>query len=224
MKQLTGCMSKTRQYYDELVKAMCISVIPEHVMQIQEQVPQLKALLAWFKSQFFKWTDKPSCPCGSTADLVEKGENGVCTPEEIEGDAKRVEIYKCTVCTQELRFPRYNSVIKLLETRNGRCGEWANCFTAMCIALGHEARLVLDWTDHVWTECYINEERRWVHMDSCENAYDTPKLYERGWGKKLTYVMSFSNVDVVDTTARYVLNKIANRMRRDLVPEMWLGN
>ena len=31
-------------------------------------------------------------------------------------------------------------------------GEWANCFTLMLAALGYEVRLVVDWTDHVWTE------------------------------------------------------------------------
>jgi peptide-N4-(N-acetyl-beta-glucosaminyl)asparagine amidase len=112
--------------------------------------------------------------------------------------------------------------MKLLDTRNGRCGEWANCFTALCIAIGHDARFVLDWTDHVWTECYIKSEERWVHMDPCENAYDSPKMYERGWGKKLTYVLAFSLVEVVDVTHRYTLNKVMNRMRRDQVPEQWL--
>ena len=86
-------------------------------------------------------------------------------------------------------------------------------------SLGHEARFVLDWTDHVWTETFITAENRWVHMDSCENAYDAPKMYEKGWGKKLTYVVSLNQDECIDTTQRYIVNRIANKMRRREVPE-----
>lgn len=62
---------------------------------------------------------------------------------------------------------------------SGRCGEWANCFTLCCRSLGLEARYVMDWTDHVWTEVWSEAQGRWLHADSCENRADHPMMYER---------------------------------------------
>lgn len=145
------------------------------------------------------------------------------TVEDRENHAARIESYKCWTCNVITRFPRYNHPMKLFETRTGRCGEYANAFTALCIALGHEAREAHDWTDHVWTEVYINEYKRWVHMDSCENAFDTPLVYDKGWGKKLTYVIAMSSHEIVDVTRRYVVDQFANGMRRDKINEEWLA-
>ncbi|XP_041364348.1 peptide-N(4)-(N-acetyl-beta-glucosaminyl)asparagine amidase-like isoform X2 [Gigantopelta aegis] len=181
----------------------------------------LLALLNWFKTSFFRWVDAPQCDACSanTTSLL-----GGVTPspaEQIWG-AARVENYRCSSCNQLTRFPRYNHPGKLLETRRGRCGEWANCFTLCCRAVGFEARYVLDWTDHVWTEVYSRSQSRWMHCDACENICDKPLLYEAGWKKKLTYVLAFSRDEVQDVTWRYTTNHEQVLARRTECREHWL--
>ncbi|GMP73284.1 hypothetical protein CsSME_00031079 [Camellia sinensis var. sinensis] len=62
---------------------------------------------------------------------------------------------------------------------------------------------VMDFTDHVWTECMSPVLGRWMHLDPCEGIYDNPLLYEKGWKKNLNYVIAFAKDGVYDITNRY---------------------
>ncbi|KAF6313197.1 N-glycanase 1 [Rhinolophus ferrumequinum] len=162
----------------------------------------LLELLHWFKEEFFQWVNDILCSkCGGHT--KSRGEALFPNDDELKWGANRVEDHYCDACQFSNRFPRYNNPEKLLETRRGRCGEWANCFTLCCRALGFEARYVWDYTDHVWTEVYSPSQQRWLHCDACEDVCDKPLLYEIGWGKKLCYVIAFSKDEVVDVTWRY---------------------
>ncbi|XP_071502656.1 peptide-N(4)-(N-acetyl-beta-glucosaminyl)asparagine amidase-like [Diadema antillarum] len=180
----------------------------------------LLELLKWFKERFFRWMNAPKCSsCRGQTRSVGMLEP---TAEELRWDAGRVEGYTCTRCNTMERFPRYNHPEKLLETRTGRCGEWANCFTLCCRALGFEARHVLDWTDHVWTEVFSQSQQRWMHTDPCENCCDKPLLYEHGWNKRLSYIIAFSFEEVVDVTWRYTAKEHEVIGRRKDCREKWL--
>ncbi|KAK3843234.1 MAG: hypothetical protein J3R72DRAFT_441118 [Linnemannia gamsii] len=167
----------------------------------------IRRLLHWFKNEYFTWVNQPPCArCESSTTST----GGVApSVQERQDGAGVVETYKCTSpdCSQITRFPRYGGMPRILfETRRGRCGEWANCFTVCCRALGYKARFVHDTTDHVWTEVWSEHKQRWIHCDSCEAAYDQPLLYTTGWGKALSYCVSFSAEEVVDVTRRYTVD------------------
>lgn len=192
----------------------------------------LKGLVKWFKKSFFKWCNRPPCTTPS-CDMNNKPADslGMSNPTEEERTvhwAARVEIYRCTRCQTLIRFPRINNPRSLLHSRRGRCGEWANCFAFICRSLGLDTRWVIDFTDHVWVEVWCDSLGRYIHIDPCEMAIDTPLLYEVGWKKKLSYLFSFSRFGVVDSTPRYsrLLNgsNIEFRQRRTEVTEKLVSN
>lgn len=181
----------------------------------------LLELLHWFKKDFFKWVNAPDCGnCGGAGDKTMKSCGAVMPSAEERADAAGVtEIYQCSACNCQTRFPRYNSLKKLLTWRKGRCGEFSNCFTLCCIAMGFEARHVVDWTDHVWTEVWSESQQRWLHCDSCEDKCDIPAIYESGWGKKLNYCIAFAETHIVDVTRRYTRKWEEVVTRRTLINE-----
>ncbi|EGC32321.1 hypothetical protein DICPUDRAFT_155735 [Dictyostelium purpureum] len=207
------------KYNDERLQYLALEQIPIEIKKEQSQMKKVQMLLDWFKNNYFCWVNAPECidlKCGTPNTKLVGHEQP--TIEEMKHQASRVEVYRCD-SGHITRFPRYNSVEKLLETKSGRCGEWANTFTLYLMAVGVNTRYIFDFTDHVWNEAFI--DGRWVHLDSCEAAYDTPLVYEGGWGKKnLSYIFAFELDGVYDVTKRYTIR--FNQLNRSLANEQAL--
>uniref|UniRef100_U5EUG5 Peptide-N(4)-(N-acetyl-beta-glucosaminyl)asparagine amidase n=1 Tax=Corethrella appendiculata TaxID=1370023 RepID=U5EUG5_9DIPT len=241
LQSLETYSDNVMQYEDKELQAYGLSLIPvetlklkasENLRKIQKMVlvgkyneeePWLTDLLleeltAWFKSSFFRWINALTCTvCGNEkTQLVNTTvENGT-----------RVENYSC--CQRIFKFYRYNDIEKLLQTRSGRCGEFANCFTFFCRCLGFDARFVYFSGDHVWTEVYSHSKRQWIHIDPSENVVNAPLMYEHGWKRSISYAIAFSFDDVQDVTWRYssdhskVLSNRTSCSERDLLSTIFL--
>ena len=80
---------------------------------------------------------------------------------------------------------RHENPQDILVYGKGKCREFSILFTAVCLAHGYRARLILDLSDHAWTEVWNPAQKRWVHVDPSEKRIDCPTMYEREWKKKL---------------------------------------
>lgn len=98
---------------------------------------------------------------------------------------------------------RHNDPMEIIAYRRGRCGEFSILFTSVCLTHNYRARLVLDLSDHVWTEVWNSQERRWVHVDPSEKRIDDPLMYERDWKKNLKGVYTFENGNLENVTKNY---------------------
>jgi len=104
------------------------------------------------------------------------------------------------------KIKRYNRIAILLRTREGRCGEWANLFTAMMCSIGYHARLIVNPVDdHVWTEVYVCP-MGWIHVDSTllyPQCMNHPEVYLTSMYHTMKQVLAFSPAGVEDVTRKY---------------------
>lgn len=145
-----------------------------------------------------------------------------CTPEDaaqgdcVYAEARRCESGSCGHAWAE--FPRFHGLGKLMQVQRGRCSELSRVAYGMYLALGYDARMVIDFTDHVWAEVRLprGPEGQWFHADPSEAVFDRPLMYEKGWGKKLTFVFGVTPRSVEDVSARYTADHAAMVQRRGL--------
>lgn len=129
IKKLAGYYEAVMEYENEKLQQKARDVVPLDKLRAEAEQYNLgcpdavlcKALLRWFKNDFFQWVNSPQCwACGGNSSCIGHIEPTIC---ERKYRAGVVELHKCQSCEAVQRFPRFNDPAKLLETRRGRCGE-----------------------------------------------------------------------------------------------------
>ena len=98
---------------------------------------------------------------------------------------------------------RHSDPFEIVEYGQGMCREFSILFTAICLANGYRARIILDLSDHAWTEVWSSEQTRWIHVDPSEKRIDDPAMYERDWKKNLEEVYAFEKGVMTNVTRNY---------------------
>ncbi|GMM27765.1 peptide-N4-(N-acetyl-beta-glucosaminyl) asparagine amidase [Martiniozyma asiatica (nom. inval.)] len=229
-RQLAGFSNIMDRYFDTEIQSKAIEIILASPVYQRVEVEEskgdknfdykdqlVKELLKWFKEEFFTWVNKPNCKqCGNTNQdqIFSLNSCAPYTAEHQYGRASIIERYQCSNCNTHYEFPRYNNPKILLRTREGRCGEWNNCFILLLITLGLDARYIWNAEDHVWCEYFSENLGRWIHLDSCENSFDNPMLYNEGWGKKMSYTFAIHQYYMIDISEKYLSSKPEHQDKR----------
>lgn len=103
---------------------------------------------------------------------------------------------------------RHEDPIDIIEYGQGKCREFSILFTALCLANSYKARLILDMSDHAWTEVWSDDSGKWIHVDPSEKKMNDPEMYERDWKKDLKEVYAFDNGVIEDVTKSYKRSKV----------------
>jgi hypothetical protein len=172
----------TEQYRNPEILKIVRSLIPEDIVLQTKEDNNIVPLLKWFKNEFMKWTPKdPICKMcinrsDSPSDISDGSSSSVTsTPimqvkKIIVGSSwkmRKLEMFVCSSCNYEYAFPRYGEILKIAETKTGRCSEWSMLFGAMLSSLEIKTRIVHDFLDHCWNEAMLSpEDGQWVHVDS----------------------------------------------------------
>ncbi|MFL6324713.1 MAG: transglutaminase domain-containing protein [Nitrososphaeraceae archaeon] len=238
----------TEQYRDPEILRIIRLLIPQDIIlqtttTTKHDERNIVPLLRWFKNEFMKWTPKdPVCEiCANRSvnqsNVIEGSSNNgrsVATTTAaasppimqvkkiIKGNSwkmRRLELFVCNNCNYEYAFPRYAEILRIAETRTGRCSEWSMLFGAMLSSLGIKTRIVHDFLDHCWNEAMLSypEGEQWVHVDSTLDypvSLNHPYHYEQNWAKQYEYVLAFTADEVEDVTQRYTLKWEAIQQRR----------
>ena len=229
------------QYRNPEILRIVRSLIPQDiVLQTTTRTKDdwnIAPLLRWFKNDFMKWTPKdPVCEmCVNRSDghcdVIESRSNDrlvtaaapiMQVKKVIIGNSwkmRKLELFTCSSCNYEYAFPRFAEILKIAETKTGRCSEWSMLFGAMLSSLGIKTRIVHDFLDHCWNEAMLSypEGERWVHVDSTLDypiSLNHPCHYEENWAKQYEYVLAFSADKVEDVTQTYTLKWEAIQQRR----------
>ncbi len=102
---------------------------------------------------------------------------------------------------------RHNDPFEIIEYGQGKCREFSVLFTAICLANGYRVRLILDMSDHAWSEVWDAKLNKWIHVDPSEKRINDPEMYERDWKKNLKEVYAFENGVLEDVTKTYKILK-----------------
>jgi len=218
------------------------SFLREHRSQpwlnASEQRRHAQSLLTALKANFSFYRqvclthEKDTTSCNAQAQSEILGQMA-CDPvnDTVSDDCMYAELRRCGDCANNtmhfFEYTRFHGPLALFGTkmsRNavmGQCEEFSRAGYALLASQGFEARYVLDFTDHVWIEVKLpdkNGKLQWVHADPSEGVLDSPLMYEKGWGKKLTMIFAFTPWSVEHVTGTYTKDYQGTVLRRG-VPE-----
>ncbi|OHS93201.1 hypothetical protein TRFO_12031 [Tritrichomonas foetus] len=182
--------------------------------------------------------------CGEKM-FFNRNDYSLITKEQYENGVRNTSVYSCGICGKQLIVPHYYcNIQKILEEKTSKSDNigigrgslpldpYEKVLLLWRLLTLHDlsVRVVLKYPSFFWLECWIESEKRYIHIDPTSRIFDYPLYYEHNKEKMnsspIGVVVAIGLKECQNVSNKYISTSSILKHRQKLlnIDDIWIYN
>lgn len=179
-----------------------LSLLPSETFS-KQGIEQVTFLLDWFKQRYFTSNELPVINCHFCDNPTEYRKQAKVTLSERNEGAIYTYLFRCKSCGAHTRKPHFLKANKIDSQGFMTRDDSVFLFLSLLRAVNVDCRIVVIPPKLYFLEFWSEEQKKYMHIDPFQCAYDCPLIYERAWQMKVRFAIAVCEFACTDVTPKY---------------------